>query len=59
MAMSEIVYVLTTKKAARWREVLSRCGTYDVYHLPGYHRLAKEEEEGCEAVLFVLSQGLR
>lgn len=54
--MSEIAYVLTTKEATQWREVLSRCGTYDVYHLPGYHRVA-EEQCGGSAVLFVFESG--
>jgi len=54
--MSEIAYVLTTKEATQWREVLGRCGTFDVYHLPGYHRVA-EEQCGGSAVLFVFESG--
>jgi len=54
--MSETAYILTTEDAAQWEEVLDRCGPYDVYHLPAYHRLAEEQNEGS-AVLFVFESG--
>lgn len=49
-------YALATTEEDRWNEVLKRCGAYDVYHLPGYHRLA-EEQEAVRAVLCVLESG--
>jgi hypothetical protein len=50
--VKEHIYTLKTDQAGRWTQVIQRCGNYDVYHLPEYHRLA-EEQERVEAVLFV------
>ena len=49
-------YVLGTEDSEEWRAVLERCGGYDVYHLPEYHRLA-EEQEGARAALCVCEAG--
>ena len=54
--MSEQAYVLGTKQVDRWKDVLQRCGVYDIYHLVSYHRLA-EEQEGRRATLLVLESG--
>lgn len=46
-----------------WIEALSRCGSFDIYHLPGYHKLNQdglsyllffETQAGCAALPFVL-----
>jgi hypothetical protein len=41
-----------------WHDALAGCGEYDSYHLPGYHRLARELGEG-EPRLFVFEEGGR
>lgn len=50
--MGEKVYILGTDKADQWEDVLHHCVIYDIYHLPGYHRLEEEQSSG-EAHLFV------
>lgn len=55
--MGERVYTVYTTEMDRWQEVLHRCGTYDVYHLPSYHRLA-EEQDNVQARLFVFESDI-
>lgn len=50
--MNERVYMLGTSEADKWQEILDRCTVYDIYHLPGHHRLA--EEHDVQAKLFVV-----
>jgi hypothetical protein len=50
--MTNQSYVVDTSESKLWKEVLQRCIAYDVYHLPGYHKLAEEQDDVC-ARLFV------
>lgn len=43
------------KKA--WMTALTRCGSFDIYHLPGYHLLAQEQGEGDPYLFFFHDQG--
>ncbi len=40
-----------------WLDALARCGVYDSYHLPGYHRVAKEQGEGEPYLFFFENSG--
>ena len=40
----------------RWADLLASAGSHDVYHLPGYHRVAEESGWG-EAWLHVVEEG--
>ncbi len=51
--MTSQFFTIGTTDPEHWEEILQRCGAYDVYHLPEYHRLA-EEQEDAQAVLCVL-----
>lgn len=44
--------LLGTNQAAQWLEILERSHLYDFYHLPSYHSLAEQQQEGI-AKLFV------
>lgn len=50
------MYVLRTDDAAQWNKVLEAVARHDVYHLPGYHRVAELAGEGT-AHLFVYEDG--
>ena len=39
-----------------WMDALARCGRFDVYHLPRYHRLCENMNEG-QPLLFVWQSG--
>jgi hypothetical protein len=47
--------VLKADESPIWMQVLERCERYDFYHLPQYHALAEESNEGT-ARLFVLEE---
>jgi hypothetical protein len=47
---------LGTEQREQWMEVLERSFQYDSYHLPEYHALAEERNEG-KAVLMVYEEG--
>jgi hypothetical protein len=47
--------VLTTGQPAAWMEVLEEFAQYDFYHLPQYHALAEEADDGI-ARLFVYAE---
>ena len=47
--------VLTVQQSDAWLRILEQCAPYDFYHLPQYHLLAEEEDEGS-ARLFVYTE---
>ena len=48
--------LISGKDEAEWMDVLDRCGSFDVYHLPSFHNLAQKMNEG-EARLFTYQNG--
>jgi hypothetical protein len=47
--------ILTINEKKEWFQIIESMETYDVYHLPLYHKLAEERGEG-KAMLFVYSE---
>ncbi len=45
------LHVLQPEQQAQWMDVLAQSFQYDVYHLPGYHALAEERDEGQTRLL--------
>jgi hypothetical protein len=50
------LHVLQPEQQAQWMDVLAQSFQYDVYHLPGYHALAEERDEG-RAHLLLYTEG--
>ena len=50
------LHVLQPEQQAQWMDVLAQSFQYDVYHLPGYHALAEERDEG-QAHLWLYTEG--
>jgi hypothetical protein len=48
--------VLTTQEPGEWMGALDHCAPFDFYHLPQYHVLAEQENEG-KARLFLYTEG--
>lgn len=49
-------YIIHTEQSRQWEGILHRCGNYDVFHLPAYHKLG-EENTDQKAELFVFETG--
>ena len=50
------LHVLQPEQQAQWMDVLAQSFQYDIYHLPGYHTLAEERDEG-QARLLLYTEG--
>lgn len=47
------LYTLTTQDETHWRRIVQQCESYDVYHLPEYHKLMEGQEHGQAYLLAV------
>lgn len=50
------IQLIRASQSQCWQEVLSRCGFFDVYHLPEYHLAIRDVDDG-EPVLLVYEDG--
>ncbi len=53
--MADLIRICS-EQAQEWRQVLTRAGDYDFYHLPGYHALHEQQGEG-KGTLLVFEEG--